>query len=719
MDDQEKKGKSSFPSDKIHILWAGGSVLLLAACMIMSIVLSDGDADSDAADKLAETEIVASEAGDVQAFELVEVGDSQSVEVESSNEKTLPFFLVNFEEEGAEIEAFREFLEGKRTALVEPEFHGYQLFSDYEFHEEETVWQLRVGGEATLAELLEAYFADEDSGADEILYALTDIGGDGRHELYVRAQGDKSWGYAQLVMAFYYIGDDLHLSFAEEEGGRSSLTVTAKGYVQSSGSTGAESISGETGRMGADGKFEEWYRFEAGTGAGVHNLLEDWDAYQRVFLDENNSLEEEPQMEVGLYTIDGKQYYEYCFYEEATKTQRDKCQEYLALCEASQGIVFTPQEELDVILKMRQEALGITDDMVGNGLEYPDPIEWRNGFSYVFRGTQEWQQAYYEVLCKARWQNGMAEEQDQLPSEGYYLYDIDKDGIPELLLKHGSCEANYWADIYTWRKGETICLGGIGMGHTSLYTWEGENALLSYWAHMGGAFATKISIDGDEFLWDEFFQEDLYAAMREDSDAGYTDPTELVPGCVCLAEYRIDLDSPLMSYEIVMGTADAAVKNPAGISNEEVQGILLDVIENNGMVYGVTGDGFGGDTGYVSFEEYCAPKSAGKYAKTPLQVDQYVWVDVNGDGQIEMVLDLREDESQKEQNCFCEEIRVILSLQGEVVYAYCLNYENDYLVLEDGAFYVSYGDWSEFTIRYLFDRDECFSYYVANEADAV
>lgn len=709
MDDQEKKGKSSFPSDKIHILWAGVSVLLLAVCMIMSIVLSDGDKDLDAADKSAvETQAVASEEGDVQSVESVEAGDIQSVEAEVSNEKQLPFFLVNFEEEGAEIDAFREFLKGERAAVVEPEFHGYSLFSDYEFHGEETVWQLRVGREATLAELLGAYFVDGDSGADEILYALTDIGGDGRHELYVRAQGDMSWGYAQLVMAFYYIGDDLHLSFAEEEGGRSSLTVTAKGYVQSSGSTGAESISGETGRMKANGKFEEWYRFEAGTGAGVHNLLEDWDAYQQVFLGENNSLEEDPQMVVWLYTIDGQQYYEYGFYEEATQAQRDKCQEYLALCEASQGIIFTPQEELDAILQRRQKALEITDDMVGNGLEYPDPIEWQNGFSYVFRGTQEWQQAYYEVLCKARWQNGMAEEQDLLPFEGYYLYDIDKDGIPELLLKQGTCEADYWADIYTWRNGETICLGGIGMGHTSLYTWEGENALLSYWGHMGGAFATKISIGGDELLWDEFFQEGITGPVAQ-----YTDPAELVPGCVCLAEYRIDLASPLVSYEIVMGTADAAVKNPDVIPKEEVQEVLLDVIENNGMVYGVTGDGFGGDTGYVSFEEYCAPESARKYAKTPLQVDKYVWVDVNGDGQIEMVLDLREDESQKEQNGFCEEIRVILSLQGEVVYAYCLNYENDYLVLEDGAFYVSYGDWSEFTIRYLFDRDECFSYYVA------
>lgn len=709
MDDQEKKGKSSFPSEKIHILWAGSSVLLLVACMIMSIVLSDGDADSDAADKSAvETQAVASEAGDVQSVEAVEAGDIQSVEAEVSNEKQLPFFLVNFEEEGAEIDAFREFLKGERAAVVEPEFHGYYLFSDYKSHGEETVWQPRVGEEAILAELLGAYFVDGDSGADEILYALTDIGGDGRHELYVRVQGDKSWGYAQLVMAFYYIGDDLHLSFAEEEGGRCSLTVTAKGYVQSSGSLGAENISGETGRMKANGKFEEWYRFEVGTGAGVNNLLEDWDAYQRVFLGENNSLEEAPQMEVGIYTIDGQQYYEYSFYEEATQAQRDKCQEYLALCEASQGIIFTPQEELDAILRKRQEALEITDDMVGNGLENPDPIEWQNGFSYVFRGTQEWQQAYYEVLCKARWQNGMAEEQDPLPFEGYYLYDIDKDGIPELLLKQGTCEADYWADIYTWRNGETICLGGIGMGHTSLYTWKGENALLSYWGHMGGAFATKISIGGDELLWDEFFQEGITGPVAQ-----YTDPAELVPGCVCLAEYRIDLDLPLVSYGIAMGKADAAVKNPALIPKEEVQEVLLDVIENNGMVYGVTGDGFGGDTGYVSFEEYCAPESAKKYAKTPLQVDKYVWVDVNGDGQIEMVLDLREDESQKEQNGFCEEIRVILSLQGEVVYAYCLNYENDYLVLEDGAFYVSYGDWSEFTIRYLFDRDECFSYYVA------
>ncbi|MCM1090936.1 MAG: hypothetical protein NC092_05560 [Butyrivibrio sp.] len=688
----ENKVRGLSSPERLHALWLVFGVIALAVSLIV-IVLPGGNMESDT-DILAEGRETA-------------VSDTDlSGAVTSGN--ALPFFPVDFEEEGAEIDAFRELLQGEGVAVVEPEFHGYQLFSDYEWIGEETTWKLRVGEEATLTELLEAYFADGNSGAEEILYALTDIGGDGKRELYVRAKGNQGWGYTSLVMVFCYMEDDLHLVFAEEEGERSSLTMTAKGYVQSSGSTSAASISGETGRIGADGSYEEWYHFEAGSGEGVHSILNDWDAYKRVFLDEDNHLEEEPQMEADLYTIDGKLYYAYSFFEEATQAQRDKCQEYLELCGTNQGIAFTPWEELEGILQERQRALGITDDMVVSGLENPDPIEWRDGFSYVFDGESEWQRAYYKVLCEARRHNDMMRE-EALPFEGYYLYDIDKDGIPELLLQQGGGEADYSADIYTWRAGETVCLGTIGMGHTSLYTWEGENAIMSYWAHMGVAFVTKISVDGNGLSQDDFFREDINDALREDSDVWYTDVEDLAPDCVGLAEYRIDLDLPLVSYETVMG---AAVENPAMIPNEEVERILLDTIENNGMVYGVTGDGFGGDTGYVSFEEYCAPKSVGKYAKTPLQVDKYLWVDVNGDGQTEMVLDLHEDEAQKGQNALYEEIRVILSLQDEVVYAYCLNYMYEYSVLENGAFYVDYGNY-EFMVRFLFDRDECFRYYVA------
>ena len=36
--------------------------------------------------------------------------------------------------------------------------------------------------------------------------------------------------------------------------------------------------------------------------------------------------------------------------------------------------------------------------------------------------------------------------------EGYFLTDITGDGIPELWVKYGTCEADYMLDVYTYTK---------------------------------------------------------------------------------------------------------------------------------------------------------------------------------------------------------------------------------------------------------------------------
>ena len=42
--------------------------------------------------------------------------------------------------------------------------------------------------------------------------------------------------------------------------------------------------------------------------------------------------------------------------------------------------------------------------------------------------------------------------------------------FPELILKTGGSEANYWYTIYTVIDGELIDCGGLSGGHTGLYT---------------------------------------------------------------------------------------------------------------------------------------------------------------------------------------------------------------------------------------------------------
>ncbi len=58
----------------------------------------------------------------------------------------------------------------------------------------------------------------------------------------------------------------------------------------------------------------------------------------------------------------------------------------------------------------------------------------------------------------------------------YTVYDIDKDGIKELIIKTGICEADYTYEFYTYQNG-LISLGTTHAGHSGLYIPEDNNGL--------------------------------------------------------------------------------------------------------------------------------------------------------------------------------------------------------------------------------------------------
>ena len=331
---------------------------------------------------------------------------------------------------------------------------------------------------------------------------------------------------------------------------------------------------------------------------------------------------------------------------------------------------------------------------------------------YEAEFTEEWQQAYYEVLTEVRLENENYEGNEEYTdfSESYYLYDIDKDDIPELIVEYGLGEAGYHADIYTYTDGKVKNLGTIATGHTTLYTWPEENVMMYYFAHMGGAYVDKISIIEGVLVSEQIHEE--YILTGE----WYTDEQELAPGALYLYRYSTDSDLPLVVYDSVMNGKELPFSTGGSVSNKEAKERLLAVLEEDGMVYGVSGDGFGGDTGYVSFSAYCEPGTAAQYADSVLTIEAYTWVDLNGDGQDECIVDLAEPET----DTWRQEIRTVLSLQDEVVYAYCFNYCNDYILYEDGVFYD--GEYGSVVYKICFNKDECFQYTAelseeAEEAD--
>lgn len=122
---------------------------------------------------------------------------------------------------------------------------------------------------------------------------------------------------------------------------------------------------------------------------------------------------------------------------------------------------------------------------------------------------EPWQAAYLELL--AGYETRRAEysaDAQELYMERYALYDIDKDGIPELFLIHGLADddsgtrgtgdAWFSCDLYTAQNGKFVDLkpnpeDNSSFWFGSLYSWPGENAVLY---GEGKSFRKVSIIDG-------------------------------------------------------------------------------------------------------------------------------------------------------------------------------------------------------------------------------
>ena len=79
---------------------------------------------------------------------------------------------------------------------------------------------------------------------------------------------------------------------------------------------------------------------------------------------------------------------------------------------------------------------------------------------------------------------------------GYFLTDITGDGIPELWVKYGTCEADYMLDVYTYSKSGLKRILRTNAGHTEYFGYPGGSYVIAHWAHMGYEAITRITYSG-------------------------------------------------------------------------------------------------------------------------------------------------------------------------------------------------------------------------------
>lgn len=160
-----------------------------------------------------------------------------------------------------------------------------------------------------------------------------------------------------------------------------------------------------------------------------------------------------------------------------------------------------------------------------------------------------WKEAFSGVLDSLETEKPADVENPAL-EYSYLLYDIDKDGIPELVTKTGTCEADYTGTVYTCKTGEAVKAGEFGLGHAGLYTDPGKNGVIVWWGHMGAAGGVRYSLTDGQISSEQIFEETL--DIQNDPGAEYTPIEEYVEGTKPLSLYDVSLRLPLDIYAEIL-----------------------------------------------------------------------------------------------------------------------------------------------------------------------
>lgn len=106
----------------------------------------------------------------------------------------------------------------------------------------------------------------------------------------------------------------------------------------------------------------------------------------------------------------------------------------------------------------------------------------------------------------------------------YYFYDINKDGVKELLAEEGFCEGDYMYKIYTISSGESKYLGEVLGYHSGFYMDENggtDDYIIRASGEQGYETISHIRIEGDKVIDEQISErqlgqnEDYYSRSHE------------------------------------------------------------------------------------------------------------------------------------------------------------------------------------------------------------
>lgn len=332
-----------------------------------------------------------------------------------------------------------------------------------------------------------------------------------------------------------------------------------------------------------------------------------------------------------------------------------------------------------------------------------------------------YKQAYKEIIESERKKKASLTEDasyDELAEciDCYWLYDIDKDNVPELLIRYGTCEAEFHGKLYSYIDGEAKFIDDLSMGHTGFYAVPDENGILSYWGHMGYAECWKLTLNGTTLSSEELYSEDINEKMQAGEDVWYKAANELVTGAYSLDSFNYNNTYPIEMYETITAYANGKEKSNSGSYSfpDNNPDFYTDIMQNNASVNAVALDQFMNTLGEVPFSKLFEENQIYDYAPGGLTPLNITYADLNSDGIYECVFYLNEGNNPEDKYM---DYSVILSLQGDTVYAYLSFYPYETTITEDGYFITEPDEYASerHVKRVLYDREKCFIYSIPSK----
>lgn len=284
--------------------------------------------------------------------------------------------------------------------------------------------------------------------------------------------------------------------------------------------------------------------------------------------------------------------------------------------------------------------------------------------SYNSSACADWQLAYIDKLREYKVHN--RESGYGIEYNGYRLYDINQDDVPELILIGKKTPKARDYVFYTFQDGQILLLKTCEATNADFYPCPEENALFlgEAWSDWGGVHGalTKLTLEQGELK-----QETVLYDVDHSEVYSLLERKNLLENLLS-DQVAVQVELPILEYDA--DRRDEILPQDS-MTEQEAQAAIEAVLDNEEKaywVYGNTRTSFAfrfENMNMWTLEEVCRD-DVGIPGNWKADIHGENWIDMNGDGRAECLLYMQGGDPRKDW-------LVILSAQDGMVYAYLIS----------------------------------------------